>query len=368
MQNIRRNPILVAMDTVSACMQPVVPVLLGCGLIKLVVLLLDLAGAFSHLGDTKALLDCVDSAPFYFLPMLLAYSSARHFGCNPCYAIASVGVMLFPDFVSLMGDGREVTFLGIPVLQANYAYGVIPVIVLIFVMKWIQRAAEAKIPAAIRDMFAPMVTILISGVLGVVVIGPVISVLSGLLSGAVGFLQLHYPVAAWVVMCMCLPLFVMTGTHWIFVTIMLEQLGTSGVESGFHVSCFILSMTLTGTCLAVFLKSRGAARRTAVSAGLTALATGTSEPALFGICLPLRTPLIAIMVAGGIAGIWQGLRGLHSYVYAFPGIFSILMFASPDEPGNLPGVLIAGAIGFVASLLITLVIYREKPAASREAG
>ena len=228
-------------------------------------------------------------------------------------------------------------------------------------MKWIQRAAERWIPAAVRDLFAPMAVILLSGVLGVVAVGPVISLLSGLLSGGLGFLQAHYPVAAWVVMCACLPLFVMTGTHWIFVSIMLEQLGTAGVESGFHVSCFVLSMTLTGTCLAVFLRSRGEMRRTALSAGVTALATGTSEPGLFGVCLPMRTPLIAIMVAGGVAGIWQGLRGLHSYVYAFPGIFSILMFSSPAEPDNLPGVLIAGGIGFVVSLLITLVIYREKP-------
>ena len=364
MQRARRNPVLMAMDTVSACMKPVVPVLLGCGLIKLLVLLVGLTGVFAHLGDTEALIGCVDSAPFYFLPMLLAYSAAVNFGCNPCYAIAAVAVMLFPDFLALMGEGRTISFLGLPVQAANYAYSVIPVIVLVYVLKWIQRVAEAKIPAVIRDMFVPLVMILLGGVLGVVIIGPVISLLSGLLSGGVGFLQTHYPVAAWVVMCAILPLLVMTGTHWIFVSIMLEQLGTTGVESGFHVSCFVLSMTLTGACLAVFLKSRGEVKQTALSAGVTALATGTSEPALFGICLPLRTPLVAIMVAGGIAGIWQGLRGLHSYVYAFPGIFSILMFSSPAEPENLPGVLIAGAIGFVASLLIALAIYRDKPKAA----
>lgn len=354
------------MDTVSACMKPVVPVLLGCGLIKLLVLLIGLTGVFAHLGDTEALIGCVDSAPFYFLPMLLACSAAAHFDCNPCYAIAAVAVMLFPDFLSLMDSGEAVTFLGLPVRQANYAYSVIPVIVLVYILKRIQNAAEARIPAAVRDMLTPMAVILLGGALGVVVIGPVVSLLSELLSGGVGFLQTHYPVAAWVVMCALVPLLVMTGTHWIFVSIMLEQLGTSGVESGFHVSCFVLSMTLTGACLAVFLKSRGNVRQTALSAGVTAMATGTSEPALFGICLPLRTPLIAIMVAGGIAGIWQGLRGLHSYVYAFPGLFSILMFSSPEEPGNLPGVLIAGAIGFAAALLITLAIYREKPDAAEK--
>lgn len=357
----RKNPILMAMDTVSACMKPVVPVLLGCGLIKLLVLLVGLTGAWTHLGDTEALIGHVDSAPFYFLPMLLAYTSAAHFGCNPCYAIASVAVMLFPDFMAMMEAGEAVTFLGVPVMQANYAYGVVPVIVLVYVMKWVQRAAERWIPAAVRDLFAPMAVILICGVLGVVAIGPVISLLSGLLSGGIGFLQANYPVAAWVIMCACLPLFVMTGTHWIFVTVMLEQLGTTGMESGFHVSCFVLSMTLTGACLAVFLKSHGEMRKTALSAGVTALATGTSEPGLFGVCLPNRTPLIAIIVAGGIAGVWQGLRGLHSYVYAFPGIFSILMFSSPAEPDNLPGVLIAGGIGFAAALLIALILYREQP-------
>lgn len=360
MENARKNLLRSAMDTVAACMQPVIPVLVGCGIIKLLVLVLGMTGVFSYLGQTEELLGYIDGAPFYFLPMLLAYAAAVRFGCNPCYAIASVAVMLLPDFTALVDAAERITFLGLPVRHATYAYGVIPVIVLTYLIKWLQHFSEKWIPAAARSTFAPVVVILLGGVLGIVIVGPAISLLSGLVTDGMSYLQVNYPVVAWMTMCFILPLLLITGTHWIFVSIALEQLGTQGMENGFHVSCFILSMALAGTCLAVFLKSRGRTRETALSVGTTVFTTGISEPALFGICLPFRTPLVATMVAGAIAGIWQGLHNLHSYVYAAPGILSFLMFSSPQEPNNLPGVLIAGAIGFVAALLITLAIYREE--------
>ena len=358
--NQRKNLLQMAMDTVSSCMQPVIPVLVGCGIIKLLVLVVGMTGVFSQLGETEALLGYIDSAPFYFLPMLLAYTSAVRFGCNPCYAMAVVAVMLFPDFTALMDSGLAVTFLHVPVRNTTYAYGVIPVIVLIYLTKRIQHFAEQWIPVVVRNIFVPVIVVLLGGVLGIVIVGPTISILSGFVTDSMDFLQTHYPVAAWMAMCFILPLLLVTGTHWIFVSIALEQLGTRGMENGFYVSCFIISMALAGTCLAVFLRSREGLRTTALSVGMTVFTTGVSEPALFGICLPLRTPLAATMIASAIAGIWQGLHDLHSYMFGAPGIFSFLMFSSPKEPNNLPEVLIAGAIGFAAALLITLIIYRDK--------
>ena len=359
MEKAQKNVILRMMSTMSACVGPVIPVLVGCGMIKLIVLLLDMLGVFAHLGETEALLTYLDTAPFYFLPMLVAYSSAKYFGCNPAYAIASVAIMLYPDFIAMLSSDTGVSFLGIPVLKANYTNGVLPAIALVAAMKWIEVYAEKWIPGPLRSTFVPTVVILLTGLLGIMAIGPVITMIAGVISDAMTFLQTNYPVLAWAAMCCLLPVMIMTGTHFIFVTIMLEQLGSWGYEAGFHVSCFIMTLTVTGACLGVVLKSRGEVKKTALANAITMITTGVSEPSLFGTLLPLRTPLYGAMIGGIFGGIWQGLHALHSYVFATPGIFAILMFASPDEPSNLMHVLIAAAIGFAASLAATLVLYRQ---------
>ena len=267
--------------------------------------------------------------------------------------------MLYPDFIAMMSGSEAVAFLGIPVLKASYSNGILPAIALVAVMKWIEVCAQKWIPGPLKSTFVPTVVILLTGLLGIMAIGPVITIVAGVISDAMTFLQTNYPVLAWAAMCCLLPVMIMTGTHFIFVTIMLEQLGSWGYEAGFHVSCFIMTLTVTGACFGVFLKSRGEVKKTALANTITMITTGVSEPSLFGTLLPLRTPLYGAMIGGIFGGIWQGMHALHSYVFATPGIFAILMFASPDEPSNLLHVLIAAAIGFVASLAATLVLYRQ---------
>lgn len=354
-----KNIVLVIMNTMSSCVGPVVPVLAGCGVIKLLVLLLDMAGAFAPMGDTQALLTHVNSAPFYFLPLLVAYASAKHFGCNPAFALASVTVMLYPEFVSLLADQEAVSFLGIPVLQATYSYGVIPAIALVAAMKWIELGAEKWIPGPLKSTFVPTVVILLTGLLGILAIGPSISITSGWISDGIGFLQTSYPVVAWMVMGFFLPLMIMTGTHFIFTAIALEQLGSWGYEAGFHVTCFIMTLAVTGACMGVFLKSKGEIRQKALSHGVTILTTGVSEPALFGTLLQLRVPLLSAMMGTAVGAIWQGLHALHSYIFGSVSIFGVLIFASADEPNNLGNVLIAAGIGFAAAMVLTLLLYRQ---------
>ena len=186
-----------------------------------------------------------------------------------------------------------------------------------------------------------------------------ITMISGGISSVMSFLQTNYPVAAWAAMACLLPVMVMTGTHFIFLTIKIEQLGAWGYEAGLGVSLYIMTFAVAGACLGVFLKGRGETKKTALANAVTISTTGMSESSLFGTLLPLRTPLYGAMIGGIFGGIWQGLHALHSYVFATPGIFAILMFASPDEPMNLLHVLIAAALGGIVSLAATLVLYKQ---------
>lgn len=355
----KKNPVLALMSAMAACVGPVIPVMIGCGVMKLVVLLLEMGGILTPDSQTMQLLTHLNSAPFYFLPMLVAQSSAKHFGCNPVYALACTALMLYPDFAAMLSGNAAVEFLGIPVLQARYSYSVLQPIVLVYAVMWIEKGAERWIPRVLKSTFVPTVVVLLGALLGVLAIGPAVSAFAQWVSDALNALRLHAPVAAWMIMGFLLPVMVMTGTHFVFMALALEQLGTAGCEDGFRITCFIMTMAVVGACVGVCMKSRGGVREKALSHAIAMLTTGISEPALYGTLLPLKTPLLAAMLGTAIGAIWQGLmHPLYTYVYSTASIFAVLTFINPDAPMNLVHALIAAGIAFVSTWMLTLLIYR----------
>ena len=226
MNGAKKNPVLAVMGTMSACVGPVIPVMIGCGVVKLAVLLLEMAGVFADGSQTQALLTHLDTAPFYFLPMLVAYASAKHFGCNAVYALACVALMLYPDFEAMISGAQGAKFLDLPVMQARYCYGVLPPIVLVYVQMWIEKGAKKMIPQALAATFEPTVVILLTALVGVIAIGPAVSAAAGWVSDSLNALRLQAPVLAWAILGFLLPVLVMTGTHFVFMALALEALGS----------------------------------------------------------------------------------------------------------------------------------------------
>lgn len=142
-----KKGILAAFDHVTECMMPIIPILLAGGILKIIVMLLTAVHVLS--GTTEVIMSALATTPFYFLPVYVAYSAAKHFDTDPLIALASVCVMLLPDFASLMEGGERVTFAGIPVVAATYAYNVIPIILLIYCMshivKWLKKLIKESL-------------------------------------------------------------------------------------------------------------------------------------------------------------------------------------------------------------------------------
>lgn len=138
-------------DHISECMVPVIPILLAGGILKMVVLLLGMLHILT--GTTEVILSSIATTPFYFLPVMVAYSAAKHFDTDPLVAIISVCVMLLPDFAALMEGGEKVTFIGIPVVPATYAYSVIPIILLIYCMSHVVRFLKRIIKESLQPYF-----------------------------------------------------------------------------------------------------------------------------------------------------------------------------------------------------------------------
>lgn len=346
---------------VSACMLPVIPGLVAGGLMKIIILFLSYTSIFSIFPDTKIILETISSAPFYFLPISVAFTAARHFDTDIISALTVVGTMLMPEFIALMGQEKMVLFAGIPVYHMSYAYTVFPIIVLIYLMSILQQRLNHWLKGIWNDILLRLLVILITSLMGIIVIGPVIGVISQGVLYVISWLQGNIPVLAWAIFDATAPLQIMTGTHWIFVSLAISNLGKYGVEGGFMVGYFILTMSLTAISFVVQLRSKDKTKKNiATSSLITVFFTGTTEPVLFGICLTNRIALLSAVISGAVAGIYQGIVTIQTYVYAFPTLFSILMFQSNDQPGNLVKAIIAGVISFTVALVLMLFGYRDE--------
>ena len=342
-------------DHISECMAPVIPILLAGGILKMVVLLFSTLHILS--GTTEVILSSMATTPFYFLPVIVAYSTARHFDTDPVLAIISVCVMLLPDFSALMESGEKVTFIGIPVVSATYAYSVIPIILLIYCMSHVVRFLRKIIKESLQPYFLAVCVILVTSLLGILVI----SLVSNGLAQGLNVMQERVPVIAWALLAGLTMFLVSTGMHWIFMTLAITQIGLTGVDYGIMVAFLISNMSLAGCDFGVFVKSRSKERKSfAISAMLTVLIAGISEPSVFGICFKEKTPAVAGVLGCMIAGAVQGIITVHCYIYTFPSIPSILMFYSDKEPANLCKAILVGAVAFAASFILAALIYKEQ--------
>ncbi len=350
----KANLLTICVDHISSCMGPVIPILIAGGLVKLLVVILTMTGLLAEGSSTEAVLSLIGDAPLYFLPFLVAYTASIHFKVNTPLAIGAVGAMMSPDFISLVAGGGSLSFAGIPLVGADYAYSTIPIILLVASMIFIERLVHRCMPKVLDEILSPLVILLLSSLAGLLLIGPIGTLIGNLLSDGMAWLQLHSPVLAWSLFAGILPLLVITGMHWVFVAVALADLGATGVDAGIMVAFFILSLAQSGACLAVFFRSKSTSiRKLALSCSLTVFLTGVTEPPIYGITLKYKRPLITSMIGAAVAGAYQGLVTIHCYVYAFPGLPSCLMFSDPSEPGNLAKALIAAAIAFAASFLLT---------------
>lgn len=347
-------------------MAPIIPIVLAGGIFKMAVLLLTAAHILT--GTTEVILSAIATTPFYFLPIMVAYSAAKHFDTDPMLAIVSVCVMLFPDFVALMESGGSVTFAGIPVVPATYAYSVIPIILLIYCMSHICKFFKRRIRESLQPYLLAACVIFVTALLGILLIEPAVSLVSNALADALNVMQERVPVLAWGVFAGLTIFLVSTGMHWIFMTLAITQIGLTGVDYGIMVALFISNMGLAGCDLGVFIKSKNRELKSmALSAMITALIPGIAEPSIFGICFKEKTPAIANILGCMLAGVVQGLITVHAFIYTFPSIPSVLMFYSVEEPGNLIKAIAVAVLSFINCAVITMALYRDKTeAAGRE--
>ncbi|GAE03296.1 PTS system beta-glucoside-specific transporter subunit IIABC [Clostridium botulinum B str. Osaka05] len=356
----KENIISRFISVISTTFTPMIPAITGSGMIKAVLSILSLTGLLSADSQTYYLLDTIADAAFFFMPILLAYGAAIKFECNPILAITIAGTLLHPNLASLMTSGKAVYFIGIPVRLTNYAGSVLPIIITVWAMSYIEKFAEKISPSIIKFFTKPLIILLLTAPLALIVIGPFGTYLNDLVAAGAEFINGK---ASWLIpllMGAFQPFLVVTGTAWAMTPIATMQLTNNGSEmiNGPGMLASNIAQGAATLCVAVKSKNKNL-KQLAGSAGTTAL-LGITEPSLYGVTLKLKKPLIAAMIGGGCAGIYAGLSGLVRYAFVSPGLAALPAFIGKN-PMNIIHALITCLIAFVVTFILTWILGFEDP-------
>ncbi|HCB0568032.1 TPA: PTS beta-glucoside transporter subunit IIABC [Klebsiella quasipneumoniae subsp. similipneumoniae] len=358
-------------DVVSGIFTPFIGVLAASGILKGMLALAVVCGWLTPQQGTYKIWFAASDALFFFFPLFLGYTAGKKFGGNPFVSMVIGGALTHPlmiqAFEASQAPGAAVEhFLGIPVTFINYSSSVIPIILASWVCCWLERKSNALLPSSMKNFFTPAICLAVVVPLTFLLIGPLATWLSHLL--AQGY-QIIYAVAPWLAgaaMGALWQVCVIFGLHWGLIPLMINNLTVLGHDS-------MLPMLLpavmgqVGAVLGILLKTRDARQKVLAGSAFSAGIFGITEPAIYGLTLPLRRPFIFGCVAGAIGGAIVGFSNAHVYSFGFGNIFTVAQMIPPQ---GLDSTVWGGVAGIFAALIIScgLTFFAGLPRASAAPG
>lgn len=343
----------------TAIFQPIIPALAGSGMIKALLALLVFVGWVDSGSQTYQIFNAFGDALFSFMPFMLAFSAAKYFGCNQYVSAALAGVLLHSSFTSL--EAPILLFGFVPVTQVSYGGSVVPILLIVWAQSYIERFANKISPKSVKIFLAPLLTIIVTGCLGITILGPLGNLVGQGL--AVGFNWLN-DYAGWVIpflMGTFCPFFVMTGMHYCFAPIQTIQYATLGYGTILGPGMLASNIAQGTASLVVGLKSKNKdLKQLGISAGFTGL-MGITEPALYGVTLKYKRPLYAAMIGGGVAGLYAGITGIHTYSSTTAGLLALPVYIGGSGFGNVINAAITIVISMIVTAVATLLLGFDDP-------
>ncbi|MEB2357895.1 beta-glucoside-specific PTS transporter subunit IIABC [Bacillus pumilus] len=364
----KMNPIEVVFDVISGIFTPILPAIVGSGLIKGIMALFVSLGWLTETSSTYQVLQIFSNAVFYFLPFLIAYSAAKKFKTRESLALALAGILLYPVMIEGAAKGADpLSFLGLSIPLNNYTSSVLPIILgvllLSFVDKWITKA----IPKSLSIVFTPVLSLMITAPLTLAFIAPI-----GNVSGE--YLEIFFtslfnfagPIAGFL-MGGLMPLIVLTGMHYAFFPSTLASFEKVGYDIMLLPMNFIANMAQAGAVLGVIIRTKRVETRSLALSTLLPSFFGITEPAIYGVTLRLKKPFYASLIGGAVGGCFYGLFSVKTTAFSIPGITSLPTYIMKGT-NNFQLALIGIALSFIVSLLVTIFLgFKESVTVNEQA-
>lgn len=355
--------------TMSAVFAPFVYILAAAGLLQGALILITMAAPnFTNTG-TYEVLSFMSWTPFTFLPIFIAVTASKHFKCNTFIAILCCCALVNPswaEMASRIADGETIRFLGIKLSETTYTSTVLPPLLLVWILSYLERFIEKKLPDTFKALLTPMICFIIMVPATILVLGPVSAVTANGIAKGYNFLAATAPALAGAIIGGLWQVVVIFGVHWGITPVNLANFAMNGHDT-FQAFQTIAVVAQVAAAFGVFIKSRNKEfKNVALSAGLTGL-FGITEPTIYGVTLRLKKPFICGCVGGAIGAVVMSF--FHSAYYAYaglPGPLTIVNAISKDAPMSFPGEVIGCAVAAVIAIVLIQVIGFEDPASKTE--
>lgn len=368
-----------AIDTVSGIFQPILGIMAACGMVKGFNALFVAIGLYSDTFGGYQVFNAIGDALFTFLPLFLGYTAAKKFGLKPmlglvvgailCYpgiqasALAANGQVLYTLFEGTMfASPVYIDFFGIPLISMDYTSTVIPVIFIVYFAAKCERFFNKFVPDLVKFFFVPMLALLVSLPIGFLLIGPVATFGSTVVAQFVFAIRDFSPMLAGAVVGLTWQVLVVFGLHWGFIPVYINNIVTNGYDN-VMMPFFACTFATSAVVLAIFFKTKDKRLKEMALPNFISGIFGVTEPAIYGILLPLKKPFIISCIAGGIGGAFYGFFNFRKFILGGMGIFEFPAMIEPDgSMGNLIVAVVGALLSMVVGFVLTMMFYKDKKA------
>lgn len=342
-------------DIISSIFAPFLYTLAACGILQGILGILVALNWIDTSAGTYQILNFVSWTAFTFLPVLISITASKKFNVNTYAAVVIACALVSPDYINMVNTGSNIAFFGIPVQLLSYTSTVIPIILSIWIASYIQKFFDKYLPIVVRNLFTPMFTITIMVPLTLLVFGPIGNTIGGVIGDVYNSLYALSPVVAGAVVGGFWEVLVIFGVHWGITPVTVGNYAALGYDTftGLQASAVF---SQAGAALGVFLKTKNKNMKgVSLSAAITGL-FGITEPAIYGVNLRYKKPMICGCIAGAAGGAVAGLFNAVSWGYNMPGIATLPAYFKAGHMTQFLGLLLSIAVAFVLGALLTYIV------------
>ncbi|MGM0240513.1 beta-glucoside-specific PTS transporter subunit IIABC [Enterococcus sp. AZ103] len=348
----KKNFVKAALDVVSESMTPILEPIICAGLLAAVLSILSLTGLISPESSTYIILDTLRSAVFYFLPIFMAMSCAKRLGANPYLAVALAVTILSDSINGVSG----LTMFGIPLPEITYSNSFVPILLAVWVMGYVTKFIKRIVPNSLQLFLTPLLVMLIMLPATLLVFGPIGFYLG---EGIIGiFTWLLDTVGAWFVMMLYAalqPFLIMLGAGNFIMPVVASLIAANGFDPAFITACTISDIAVGGAMLGYFLRTRNNKQKQLFGTVTLSAILGITEPAIYGVFVKYRRPFIAVIIGGGLGGLFAGITGVKAYSVAW-GLFGLPSYIGEGDFSNLWFMVASVIISFVGAAVAAFLL------------
>ena len=350
------------LNKIAGSLTPLIPMLIAASMFKMLVAVLGptMLNVISVKSDLYQLFSLVGDAGFYFFPVAIGYTAAKQFAASPILGIFLGAIMLDPGLVKIVAAGKPFTVYGIPMHLTNYGSTVVPILLSVWIMSYVERFFNQKIPASLRTIFAPTLTIAVMLPLSLCVLGPLGGFLGeyvskaiisfGQLGGIAAIIGVGLIGALWEIL-------VMTGMHLVLISAMITIVAQTGHDNFIMLGSIAASMAVAGMSLGASLRIKDKQEKSlAFSYFIANFIGGVTEPGLYGLAIKYRRPFLGMMIGGFAGGIYAAITHVSAYVVVPVANFMCLSGYVGGSTANLINGVISGAIALIVAAIATYMI------------